>query len=423
MMNEELRSELYQHLQIAIEIELATIPIYLYTYYSIQRQPQDTDNLPNGQALATFANKAGGLLMSVAVEEMLHMSLSSNILRALGGQPKLYCRSPASFPTALPGQKAGLLSVGLEPLSSSQLGKFMGIETPEKKGAPPEGKNWQTIGQFYDYLEGLIRQTSDEDYHHGANQLTARRGYYSPNNVDTVYPKDAYYIKKPEDPFDPVKRGAEQAQYPNNRDSGLLIKVACKDDALKAIHKVIHQGEGYVKTGDEKTDDKENNEITHWYKYKELNQEIAAFSEADLAKILFPFPSNPTREAYPAAFLPLVDLANAAYSYLLLITETAFRLHGEAQESLFFIGMHKGMIFVLDKIIGNMRYLYLNNKDGQVLAPTFENYVFSSLATAKQELVNLCTAVPASLNLDPNILSRIQDLPDVNVGPDGIVRF
>ena len=143
----------------------------------------------------------------------------------------------------------------------------------------------------------------------------------------------------------------------------------------------------------------------------------------DLQKILFAFPVNPTRSSYAAAFHPLIDLANAAYSYLFLMNETAFRLGGNAQASLFFIGMHKGMIFVLDKIIGNMRYLSLNNPDGQVLAPTFENYAFASLATAKQELINLCAAVPASLGVDPNVLLRIQDLPDVNVGPDGIVRF
>ena len=34
-----------------------------------------------------YANKAGGVMMSVAVEEMLHMSLSSNILWAMGVAP------------------------------------------------------------------------------------------------------------------------------------------------------------------------------------------------------------------------------------------------------------------------------------------------------------------------------------------------
>ncbi|MES2355310.1 MAG: ferritin-like protein [Pseudomonadota bacterium] len=423
-MKEELRSLLYRHLQTAIEIELSTIPIYLYTYYSINRQPQNTDNLPNGKALATFANKAGGLLMSVAVEEMLHMSLSSNILRSLGGEPKLYCKSPEPYPSNLPHHKAGREdSFGLEPFSAAQLKKFELIELPEKADSQPQADNWTTIGQFYRYIAELLEQTDDSDYGNEEHQLAARKGYYSPNNVDTVYPKDAYYIQQKEDPFDPVKRGASQAQYPDNRDSGLLMKIRSKKDALKAINKIMLQGEGYQDSQTHESDDREDDEHTHWYKYEELLKEIQAFSDKDLGIITYPFPSNPTRADYPSQFLPLVDLANATYSYLFLLTETAFRLHGHAQASLFFIGMHKGMIFILDKILGGMRYQYLNNKQGQVLAPTFENYAFSSLASAKQELIALCEAVPASMGLDSNILSRIKDLPDVNVGPDGIVRF
>lgn len=419
-MNEELRAKLYTHLQTAIEIELSTIPVYLYTYYSINRQPQTTDGLPNGQALATFANKAGGLLMSVAVEEMLHMSLSSNILRSLGGEPKLYLKSPGPYPTNLPHHKAGF-AVGLEKFSAAQLKQFEIIELPETRTAKPQGDNWATIGQFYAYIETLIMKTTDADYGRVANQLEARAGYYSPNNVDTVYPKDAYYIKQPENPFDPAARGASQAQYPDNRDSGMLRRIRSKADALKAIRTVMLQGEGYQKSSSHKYDDKPRDEETHWFKYESLSKEIKAFSAKDLAQIVHPFPKNPTRAGYPAPYLPLVDLANAVYSYLFLLTETSFRLRDEAQASMFYIGMHKGMIFILDKILGGMRYNQL--ADGSALAPTFENYAFNSLATAKQELVALCQAVPASLGLDPNILGRIQDLPDVNVGPDGIVRF
>lgn len=422
-MSPELRAKLYTHLQTAIEIELATIPVYLYTYYSINRQPQTTDSLPNGQALATFANKAGGLLMSVAVEEMLHMSLSCNILRALGGEPRVYLKSPGAYPTNLPHHKPGF-AVGLEPLSATQLQQFETIELPELQGAPPQSDQWATIGQFYSYIRTLIEQTTDDDYAQVAHQLEARSGYYSPNNVDTVYPKDAYYIKQPENPFNPAERGASQAQYPNNRDSGLLRRVRCKDDALKAIRTIMLQGEGYEDSKEHQHDDPQRDEDTHWFKYRSLRRDISAFRKSDLAQIVHPFPSNPTRAGYPAPYLPLVDLANATYSYLFLMTETSFRLRDEAQASMFYIGMHKGMIFILDKIIGGMRYNTVGTgKKALALAPTFENYAFNSMATAKQELIALCEAVPSSLGLNANILGRINDLPDVNVGPDGIVRF
>ena len=78
---EEVLFLLKRDLQTAIEIELATIPIYLNTYYSLARNTTTGEGLG---PLEQFVNKAGGVIMSVAVEEMLHMSLSSNILWSMG---------------------------------------------------------------------------------------------------------------------------------------------------------------------------------------------------------------------------------------------------------------------------------------------------------------------------------------------------
>ncbi|NUN99263.1 MAG: ferritin-like protein [Saprospiraceae bacterium] len=422
-MTDSQRQNLLSHLQTAVEIELSTIPIYLYTYYSINRIPSGCDASKNGQALATYANQAGGLIMSVAVEEMLHMSLACNLMRALGGFPQLYGKSPGAYPTNLPHHKKGF-SVGLSKLSADQLEKFLGIEKPEKKGAKPEGDNWETIGQFYDYITELIeKETTDADFKQEAYQLGSGKGYYAASNIDTIYPKDAYYIQQPENPLDPAARGSDQAVYPNNDHSGDLRIVKDKKSALKAISTIQHQGEGYPNDPTHEVDDPEKDEDSHWFKFNQLHKEIKKFSAEELNCFIHPFPENPTRASYPSQFYPLVDLANAVYSYLFLMTEVSYTLKGNAQNTMFYIGMHKGMIFILDKIIGGMRYLFLNNKAGQALAPTFENYQFTSLASAKQELVALAKSVPASLGLDPNIIARIEVLPDVNVGADGIVHF
>ena len=102
---EEVLAELKANLQTAIEIELATIPIYLYTYYSLIRNNESGETISDAQL---YANKAGGMIMSVAVEEMLHMSLSSNILFAMGVVPQLYGKAPAQYPTRLAlSQSAG----------------------------------------------------------------------------------------------------------------------------------------------------------------------------------------------------------------------------------------------------------------------------------------------------------------------------
>src|SRR5690606_18977186 len=111
--------------------------------------------------LARFADKAGAVIMSVAVEEMLHMSLSCNILFSLGQMPELYLKSPSPFPTNLPGHAnlgpgAKPLSLPLSKFSVEQLWKFLEIEYPAESDAPPESGNWKTIGQIYSYVRCII---------------------------------------------------------------------------------------------------------------------------------------------------------------------------------------------------------------------------------------------------------------------------
>src|SRR5580658_3945308 len=90
---DQVIAKLKADLQTAIRIELATIPIYLYTYYSLVRNVESGETISDAQL---YANKAGGIIMSVAVEEMLHMSLSSNILFSMGVAPQLYQQAPGT---------------------------------------------------------------------------------------------------------------------------------------------------------------------------------------------------------------------------------------------------------------------------------------------------------------------------------------
>ena len=59
---ESLRS----HLQWAIELEHSTIPPYLTAYYSLHE---------------SHNRESAGVLLSVAIEEMLHMTLAANVLK------------------------------------------------------------------------------------------------------------------------------------------------------------------------------------------------------------------------------------------------------------------------------------------------------------------------------------------------------
>lgn len=417
--------DLKRHLQTAIDVELSTIPIYLYTYYSIIRKPElNSSSEKQNIQLATWANKAGGVIMSVAVEEMLHLSLASNILKALGGKPKIYKRSPDHYPTNLEDHALGF-SIGLTKLKESQLQGFMGIEKPEEPGDVAQGDQWETIGQFYQYISNLVEQTVDAHYIGNADyQLTDGRGYYAPNNVDTIYPTDMGYLKTPLDKKCPSQRGAKQANYPNSDDSGGLKEINCKADALAAIQEISHQGEGFIHEPDHKYDDPKHLEESHWYKFKSLFEELAemGLSEKERKAFVYDFPDSPKVSDFDEKYHPILHLSDAVYSYLLWMTEASFTLKGSAQSSMFYIGMHKGMIFILDKLIGAVRET--KTTDGVQLAPCFQNYKFKSKRTAKRELVKLCKKVieDKTFSLSNDIFQRIKDLPDVYV-VDNVVSF
>jgi rubrerythrin len=139
-------ARLREALQTALELEHATIPPYLLAAFSL-----------------TAANAPiRSLILDVAREEMLHMTLVCNILNALGAQPRL--NGPGfmpSYPTHLPGAVQDQLVVSLESFSMSYLEKvLMGIEQPEDpKDFPVVAAVGEprTIGQFYAQIKAVFQ--------------------------------------------------------------------------------------------------------------------------------------------------------------------------------------------------------------------------------------------------------------------------
>lgn len=146
--------DLQDMLQVAIELEWFTLPPYLTALWSLK----DRDTHP------VIRN----ILLSVAMEEMLHMSLCCNLLVALGGKPKLL--DPATFPS-YPDFPPGILMstpVALQKLSLDAIRLFMEIEKPVRpivirSAAHPAHavrKKAPTIGEFYARLLLGIRSVN-----------------------------------------------------------------------------------------------------------------------------------------------------------------------------------------------------------------------------------------------------------------------
>ena len=431
-------------LETAITVELATIPIYLFAYYSINRKPTSNNSAMNppgpasggakpaipdsvdaqrAQELQIFANQAGAAIMSVAVEEMLHMSLSSNMLYAFGGVPELYRKSPGPpngphYPVDLPGHaKLGPdhkpMLIPLAPLSYEQLWKFLEIEWPETPGAVPEDANFKTIGQIYSYIRCLICTDAMKDYAFGATENQLQPEYYSPNNIDTIYPTAAF------DQSLPAPRPGSQPTVPpsaamvakfedaNDSHAGIqpLLTIDSLEKAQQAIATICDQGEGYNPHSIDPDDDPSEDEESHYYKflalqaclekpigYKEPKKGpkppapgIKPITPVELAYFVFPFPENPTtrNDEIPGGGISyekeveraISDALNGLYQYMLILTETSFKVSGLQQKKLFYQGMHMSMMWIMDKMIQEMRGFSLKNQGKPyVLAPTFENF-------------------------------------------------
>jgi hypothetical protein len=142
--------DLWPALQQAVELEHATIPVYLYALYSLDRSRN---------------REICNIIQSVVVEEMLHMTLASNVLNALGGSPAIDTPDfvPA-YPGPLPGGVDSGLVVNLAPFSPGQLQTFLDIEHPEDPLDFPvraaalgaEAMQPITIGQFYTAISDAI---------------------------------------------------------------------------------------------------------------------------------------------------------------------------------------------------------------------------------------------------------------------------
>lgn len=438
---DEVLATLKANLQTAIEIEIATIPIYLYGYYSLVRNNETGENIGPEQL---YANKAGGVVMSVAIEEMLHMSLASNILYALGVAPRLYGKAPGTYPTGLPyhcpdgpvgpdGQTAVLIP--LAKFSFEQLWHYLQIEYPEKWNITPLDRDWSTIGQFYSYIRCLLRTKflTDADFQQGPSAQAIQPFNYSPNNVDTVYPSGKFDPWKPAPPVptpswaqgDSWPSAAAAAVYPDREDSHAgkseLLTIATIQDAIEAIDTICDQGEGcpVPDVGPGPDDDPSKDEQSHYVKFLTLQAQFADYEGTTeslpdqppppapiqpsvtgdaliAAQVLIDFPDNPTIAGYPADLQPISAFCSGLFQYMMIMTETIYRVPPASQKLFFNEGLHRSMIWVLDKYIRTIRNIPVGG--GQSMGPTFENVDLGPPAGSFAALTALGNAAIAAAN-------------------------
>lgn len=326
---------LHEALQIAIELEHATIPAYLYALYSIEPGT-------NVQIVAA--------IKSVVLEEMTHMGLACNLLNAVGGAPLI--AKPEfvpRYPGKLPGSVESGLEVGLAPLTLELVEQvFMAIEQPEE---PIRFRVREfgvadriTIGEFYAAI---------------ADQLKASGG-------------SAF-------------TGDPGRQVTHELGQEGLIAITDLDSALNAITTIVEEGEGTQKSPLD-----QEGELAHYYRFAEITHGRSLVLNPDVppdappedhysySGAPIPFdPSgvrdlvvNPRLTPYPADSAAAAANRNFNYTYTALLKSLHSTFNGEPRQMLAAVGLMesaKQIALEMGEIPANSE-----SADGLFAGPTFE---------------------------------------------------
>ena len=131
------------NLQLALGVELAVLPPYLYALWSIR---------PAAEGASVAAVEATASLRNVIYGEMLHIAAVCNVLNSLGTTPD-FARYLMRYPSPLPGHVTRgryAFRVGLASLSARSLDTFLKIERPQFDAPDlpgPHDQPWITLGE------------------------------------------------------------------------------------------------------------------------------------------------------------------------------------------------------------------------------------------------------------------------------------
>lgn len=265
---------LQEHLQLALMVELSTIPTYLYGMYSVD-QANDKTN-------------ARTALFSVVIQEMLHLVLAGNALKAVGGSPTLYPKKGhleyfPKYPMHMAGHADPPVVLALRRPDLYQVLSYLHVELPEVSGAAPESEQYHSLGQFYDAIKIAMN-----------NLLPKIPDLIDPTSADFQFSSDdgIYYT----------------------RPSGGIIQVVDIKTAAAAFDTIIEQGEGAGGS----SHDEDPSELAHFFQFAKLLQ---APPPAVIKTI-----DNPKTPDYKDPKIAAVaGLSDATYCLLLLTIENCWK--------------------------------------------------------------------------------------------------
>ena len=235
-------------LQMAVQIEFYTLPLYLTSLYSIMEHCNV---------------EAYQLIRNVVMQEMLHFTQAANTLIGIGGTVKIdHPDYVPSYPaTGLPGGVLPSLTLSLKKFDLLHVyNNFMALETPTLTfvARPKPEYTLNTIGQFYKEIKYCL---------------------YTLGDGEDVYPPET--VNK-------------QVQWPwtlpENTNIGQVYTVTNYESAKNGINQIIEQGEGANPFNPDDT----TGQYAHFYRFEEIVcQRKLRYTQNGYAYNGLPIPYNP----------------------------------------------------------------------------------------------------------------------------------
>ncbi|PCH38724.1 hypothetical protein WOLCODRAFT_161778 [Wolfiporia cocos MD-104 SS10] len=324
------KERLIEMLYNALQVELATIPLYLFSMYSI--------NITDGPKRIDGVN-ARSQIAVVVKQEMLHLALAGNLITSIQATgPKLYSKDV--IPTYGGKEDTVLMSgipLKLERCKKNALERFLQIEapyepmpilSPEDQSADLMGNitsntlqramlipEYHSIGEFYRDLEKQIEACPQLEFGHKDRQFSSA------------------------DFFD-----------------DLMVQITDHEGAKKAVYTIINQGEGSIGYPE-----------AHYQMFLELYQKRKAWE-------CWPVIPDPSTKMYENnKYIYQLSLAfDAAYCYILITIEATWQTSERLRRRHLIGNIHPIMLDILNPLAYELVQQELES--GQNAAPTFQYY-------------------------------------------------
>ena len=338
------REQLIALLGEAAEIEHCLMCCYLYAAFGIKDGGDADVTTDQVEALERWRRT----VIVVAVEEMGHLALVSNLILSLGGTPHF---ARANFPIGA-GLLPASMTVRLSPFDMDTLDHFIFLERPD--GADVDDSPRFDVGR--DYERGPVEQNVLMPV---ARDYATVGDFYAQivEFLDTLAERHGEARLFVGDPSCQV--GPEITPLPG------LLRVSSLADAKRAIETIVEQGEGAPSDRDD----------SHFARFAAVKREYEALIDADPDfRPSRPVAENPVMRRPPSPdgkvwitepdAARISDWVNALYVHMLRLLAQAFGRPGDGAEKRLLIDAATDLMHAVTPAARALTRLPANDTDG-----------------------------------------------------------